>query len=136
MTDFLASYFALQLAFALMICCFIWRFWPLYLASGLCWGVTALYSLIHSHAGEIFVWAFSLFCLAMAFAMFFGNWWIPKKYMQKDEFSQFSTFEDWETGQQKRNFAKSWGKPLTDAEKKQKEKDDRRARGEWVDDND
>ena len=139
MTEFVAVYFMLQLAFAIMICSFIWRFWPLYLASGFCWGMNALYTITQSHGGDVFIWAYSLFCLAMAFAMFFGNWWIPKKFMQKDEYSQFNMKEDWETPKQKRNMAKSWGKPLTDGDKKAQDIATRRARGEYVtepDDND
>ena len=136
MTDFLAMYFSLQLAVAILICALIWRFWILYLVSGFCWGVVALYTILLSHTGDIFIWAFSIFCIAMAIMMFFANWWLPKKKMQKDEYSQFSTTEDWANPRERKQHEKMWGKTVSQVSaenEKKMENEAKRSRGEWVD---
>lgn len=116
MTSFYATYIFISLAVIFMGLGLWFRHWLLYIASGICWGVPAMYGLIESRTEGQYVWALALFCLAMAIIMFFANWWLPKKKMQSDEFSQFNTSEDWAGSKEREVHAKTWGKPLDDTE--------------------
>lgn len=133
MDDFVAVYFLLWIAGIGTIVSFIWRYWVLYIASGLAWGVVAIYSLIHSHGGADFVWAFTFFCFAMAFVMMFAYYWIPRLKMKRGEITPFNTDEDWETKEGREQHSKMWGKPHKVQEAEDLSKEQRRKKGEWVD---
>lgn len=133
MTNFLAAYFFLWLAGGFTVGALVWRFWPLYIASGFAWAAMAFYAIRYSHAGDLIVWALSIFCLAIAILMFFGNWWIPKR-IDRHDYSQFSTTEDFASPKEVKQHEKMWGKKYgTDDERKEAEKEARRKKGEWVD---
>lgn len=134
MDNFLAAWLFLNLGFALMVVGLIWRYWFLYIASGLCWGIAGIYSLIVSHTGEVYVWAFAFFCLAMSILMFWANWLIPRKFMKRGEYTPFNTAEDWETKEGKQQHDKLWGKSHKEQEIQQEvSKSERRKAGEWLD---
>uniref|UniRef100_A0A6M3L4A7 Uncharacterized protein n=1 Tax=viral metagenome TaxID=1070528 RepID=A0A6M3L4A7_9ZZZZ len=132
MSDFLAVYFLLWIAGGATVVSLIWRYWVLYIASGLAWAIVSFYSLINSHGGNRFVMAFTFFCLAMSLVMFLAYYWIPRMRMKKGEYTPFNTAEDWETPEGRKQHEVLWGKPHKAEEEEQLSKSQRRKKGEWV----